>query len=452
MRVLPTLSLSLLLGAAPICGPIDLDGALALAGRNGDEVAIRRAELRAAEADQALARAARIIPSATLTFLTGPVPEAKGTILEPKTSTNRTLSGLGPFFRSELQVVQPLYTWGRLDAARDAADAGVKARGLLVTDKLAELQLRVVQLWWGEATARKLLAIADDVEKNLGEVDKRLAEALESGDGSVKQADRYRLDLYKAQLRKRRAEASRGLALAHDGLAATTALLPEELQLKDAPLPLEPGEAPALEQARAAAVEHRPDLAALDEAIAAKDAELVAVSGSMKPQLFLAGSFTFAYAPNRSPQFNPWAYDPFNTVGGGVALGIRQDLAFPLLLAQAGKARAERETLRRQRDGLARLVTVQVESAVADVVQARERLAAARAALGSGKSWFRSAGLDFEAGVAEPKELLDAYAGYVETQVEQAQAAYDLLLARARLDQATGAPPRKGSDPCPPSR
>ncbi|BDG10370.1 RND transporter [Anaeromyxobacter paludicola] len=447
--MLLTLSLSLLLGAAPVCGPVDLDGALALAARNGDEVAIRRAELRAAEADQSIARAARILPSASLTFLGGPVPEAKGTILHPETSTNRTLDGLGPFVRFELQVVQPLYTWGRLDAARDAADAGVRARELLVTDKVAELQQRVVQLYWGEAAARKLLAIGDDVEKNLSQVEKQLADALEAGDASVKQADRYRLDLYKAQLRKRRAEASRGLALAHDGLAATAAMLPEELVLKDAPLPLDPGPAPTMEEARAAAVQHRPDLLALEQGLLAKDAELDAAYGAMKPQLFLGGSFTFAYAPNRSPQFNPWAYDPFNTVGGGVALGVKQDLAFPLLTAQARKVRAERETLRRQREGLMRLVTVQVESAVADVVQARERLSAARAALSSGKSWFRSAGLDFEAGVAEPKELLDAYAGYVETQVEQVQAAYDLLVARAKLDQVAGVSPRKGTDPCP---
>lgn len=447
--MLPTLTLSLLLGAAPICGPIDLDGVLTLAGRNGDEVAIKRAELKAAEADQALARAARIIPSASVTLISGPVPEAKGTILNPQTSTNRTLNGLGPFVRTEVDVVQPLFTWGRLDAARDAANAGVKARELLVKDKMAELQLRVVQLWWGEATARKLLSIADDVEKNLGDVDKRLSEALESGDASVKPADRYRLDMYKAQLRKRRADAAHGLALAHDGLAGTVAVLPEELHLKEAQLPLDPGEAPNLEELRAAAVEHRPDLAALDQAIAAKDAELEATSGSMKPQFFLAGNFTFAYAPNRSPQFNPWAYDPFNTVGGGLVVGLKQDLAFPMLLAQAAKGRAERATLVRQREGLARLVTVQVESAVADVAQARERLSAARASVGSGKSWFRSAGLDFEAGVAEPKELLDAYAAYVESQVEQVQAAYDLLLARARLDQATGATPRKGTDPCP---
>ncbi len=448
--MLLALPLTYLLVAAPACGPLDLDGAMALAARNADEVAIQRAELSAAQADLAIARAARVLPIATLTALGGPVPEAHGNVIESKDS-NRSLSGLGPFVRMDVQLTQPIFTWGRLDAARDAATAGVKAREMQVTDKLAELQVRIAQLFWGETLARKLLSVAADVEKALADVDKKLDEFLKSGEESVKPSDRYRLDVYKAALRKRKAEARKGMELAHGGLAATIGMAPEEVTLRELPLPLEPGDlpeaAPALEQAE----RQRPDLRALDQALAARDGEVRAAEGAMKPQLFIAGTFSWAYAPNRTPQFNPWVQDDFNHVGGGVALGLRQDLAFPLLFAQAGKARAERETLRRQRDGLARLVRQQVEAAVAEVQAARERLLAAMAALTSGKAWFRSAGLDFEAGVGEPKDLLEAYAGYVELQVDQQQAAYDLVVTRARLEQVSGVPPRTGAvPPCTP--
>ena len=440
------LPLTSLLLAAPVCGPIDFDGAVALAARNADELAIQRAELAVAEADLAIAKAARLLPSATLTFLTGLVPEAHGNILVADTSS-RSLRGLGPFFRTDVEVVQPIFTWGRLDAARDAATAGVKAREIQVTDKMAELKVRIAQLFWGENLARKLLSIASDVEKSLAEVDKKLKELLKSGDESVRPADRYRLDVYKATLRKRKAEAERGVELAHGGLAATVGMPASGVTLRELSLPLEPGDLPDVGGALEQAERQRPDLRALDQAIAARDGEVRATHAAMLPQVFVAGTFGWAYAPNRTPQLNPWIQDTFNHVGGGVALGFRQDLALPLLITQAHKADAQREMLQRQRDGVARLVAQQVEAAVAEVRAARERLLAAMAALSSGKSWFRSAGLDFEAGVGEPKDVLEAYAGYIELQVDQQQAAYDLVVTRAKLDQVTGVPPRAGTPP-----
>ena len=121
---------SIILGAAPACGPLDLDTALGLAIERSDEVAIKESEVVAAQADQALARALRIIPSATATVLTGPSPEARGNILDSSNS-NRSLTGTRPFGRIDVQVIQPLYTWGRLDAASDAASAGASVAELV---------------------------------------------------------------------------------------------------------------------------------------------------------------------------------------------------------------------------------------------------------------------------------------------------------------------------------
>ena len=50
--------------------------------------------------------------------------------------------------------------------------------------------------------------------------------------------------------------------------------------------------------------------------------------------------------------------------------------------------------------------------------------------------------------MGEAKDLIDAYGAYVESQVELSQATFELLLARARLDQVTGAVPKPGGPPC----
>ena len=162
----------------------------------------------------------------------------------------------------------------------------------------------------------------------------------------------------------------------------------------------------------------------------------------------MGGSFAFSYAPNRDIQTNPWVSDYFRTLSVGVGLGVRQNLSFGTLNATLEKARAELNTLKRQRQGLARLLTVEVQTGVADLVSAEEKRQAAQSALTAGRAWFRSAGLNFGIGVTDAKSLVEAYTGYVKTQVDDAQARFDVLVARAHLDELTGKTLNEGETLC----
>ena len=434
----------LLLGSRPACGPLDLETALGLAAERSDEVAIKDAEVAVARADESIAGALRILPEAAVTLVAGPAPEARGSVVSSPNS-NRSFAGVGPFGRLDVHAVQPLFTWGRLDAARDAAAAGVSAREDLLRYTTSQVQLRVVELYWGVSLAKRLLAISTEVEGALTDADRRVARSLERSDGEVSPSDRYRLDLFRAVVRMMSAEAQRGLELARVGLAATLRITPERLALREEPLDPHAAELPDQVAARAAAEKQRFDLRALEAAIAARDSEVSAAEASRMPLVFLAGLFSYGYAPNRDIQLNPWVRDEFNVFNLGVVIGLRQDLSFPMLSGKVEKARAERDALARQRDGLALLVQVQVDTALADLKAADARLAAARAALGSGRALFRSVGLDFSAGLIEARVLIESYALYVETQFAAARSAYDLLVARARLARAVGEPPRGGA-------
>ncbi len=454
--------------ALPACGPIDLDTAIALAGSRSDEMAIKRSEVAAAEADLALAKAARWFPEFNATITGGPSPEARA--VEPdkiapcttagtqgtcapvaKTGSSQGLEGvLGVFGRVDVNVVQPLYTFGRLSAARDAAEAGVQARTLAVEDMLSQVELRVRRLFWGEALARKLIAIAADVDKALQDVEKRIQDLLKANDPSISLADRYKIEVYKGEIRGRQAEARKGLDLAHIGLAATLGASPDRLVVEKVALPvdLNGGEVPDRQAAREAAERRRPDLLGLDQAILAKKAQVETEEAAAKPQFFIAGFFTYSRANNRDIVSYPWAYDPLNAFGFGGAIGVRQDLAFHMLGARAHKARAELATLEAQRTGLARLVSTQVETAVSELRTAQERFTAARGSRDAGRALFVSTTLDFQVGLLEARSVLEAYTLYVQNQVSLAQAAYDLLVARAQFGQATGESPRRGTATC----
>ena len=239
--------------AAPTCGPLDLQTAQALALARSDEVGIKRSELAAAEADRAVATSIRWLPEfGQHRWRSGPgrpyrqtVPHAVADVdstgkptggfhteyrkddknVADASGTNRGLGDLGPFVRVEVNALQPLWTWGRIQAANDAADSGARARKYLVDDTANAIRTRVVQLVMGIRLTTRLLSIAADVQNALKEADTRVQKSLKANDGEIAE-DRYRIEIFRSQLTQRVADGERAL---HQrvGLAATLAMEPE---------------------------------------------------------------------------------------------------------------------------------------------------------------------------------------------------------------------------------
>jgi outer membrane protein TolC len=442
-------ALAALILSAPECGPLDLPMAQSLAVSRSDEVGIKRGEAAAAEADKAMAFAIRWLPEFNATVTTGVVPGAR--LVDPTNSnditaiqsgSNRGLTNPDMFFRVEINALQPLFTWGRLDAAGKAAEAGAKAKAYLVDDTANAIRHRVLQLVMGIRLTTRLLGIATDVENALKDVDVRVQKSLKANDGEISPEDRYRIEIFRSQLLQRQADGVRALRVARVGLAATLALQPEQLQLRDEPLPDTLGvKPPDLAQARLDAEMYRPDLKALDNGLKAKEAELHATKAQMFPQVGLGAQFAWSMAPGRDVITNPFVGDYFNALTVGAALLIRQDLSIWNLITRKDKVEAELNTIRRQRVGALRGIQVEVEQAHADLVAAITKREASAKAVASGRSWFRSATLNFGVGVADARDLIDAYQGYVTAQLGDAQATFDLLVAQSRLAQVTGRMP-----------
>ncbi|HEY1418514.1 MAG TPA: TolC family protein [Myxococcaceae bacterium] len=456
--------------AAPTCGPLDLQTAQALALARSDEVGIKRSELAAAEADRAIATSIRWLPEFSMNMGAGVVPGARlvttphavadldpngkptGTFhtdyrTDPKNvsdaeGTNRGLGDLGPFWRVEINALQPIYTFGRIEAANDAADSGARARKFLVDDTANAIRTRVVTLVMGIRLTTRLLAIASDVQGALKEADARVQKSLKANDGEITPEDRYRIEIFRSQLNQRVADGERALRVARVGLAATLAMEPDQLQLRDDPLPdtsqIKP---PDLVAALSDSDRQRPDLKALDNGILAKEADVKATRAELFPQIGIIGQFAYSRAPGRDTITNPYIGDYFNALTIGAVLGIKQNLSFWTVITRTNKKEAELDTLRKQRAGAVRAIHVEVETAVADLNAAITKREASAKAVAAGRSWFRSATLNFGVGVGDGRDLIDAYRGYAEAQYGDAQATFDLLAAQARLEQVTGRVP-----------
>ncbi|HSP18931.1 MAG TPA: TolC family protein, partial [Myxococcaceae bacterium] len=276
----------------------------------------------------------------------------------------------------------------------------------------------------------------------LRDADVRVQKSLKSNDGEISPEDRYRIEIFRSQLTQRIADGDRTLRVARVGLAATLGMRPDQLQLRDDPLPdtsqvRPPDLAVALEEA----IRQRPDLKALDAGILAKEADVRASRAELLPQVGLVGQFAYGVAPGRDIISNPYVGDYFNALSIGGALIIRQNLSFWTVITAANKKESELNTLRKQRAGAVRGIQVEVENAVAELSAAITKKEAAVKAVTAGRSWFRSATLNFGVGVGDSRDLIDAYRGYSEAQFGDAQATFDLLAARSRLNRVTGRMP-----------
>jgi outer membrane protein TolC len=166
-----------LLGAAPQA----LDLRTALLQARSDNPYARIQELRVREAELAVegVQAMRILPVLRWQQSFGLVPEARGDVFFSPDSRN-DLDNLGPYYRTTIALLQPVYTFGRikhgLEATRLAGDATEAER----EQALEALSEEVIRAYWGLTAARHLVELAGEAEEGYAtlvqEVETRAAE------------------------------------------------------------------------------------------------------------------------------------------------------------------------------------------------------------------------------------------------------------------------------------
>ena len=123
-----------------------------------------------AEAESYLeeARSSRFFPELKLRLFSGPVPDAAGSFLEQdqvQLSLSEKLENLGPFLKTNLEGIQPLFTFGGIRSLIKAAEAGVEARSHQETQQKAEMSEQLIKLYLGYQLAHEVFEVQIDLRK-----------------------------------------------------------------------------------------------------------------------------------------------------------------------------------------------------------------------------------------------------------------------------------------------
>lgn len=384
------------------------------------------------------ARALRILPEITLDLAGGLVPEARGTVVSSPDSSGE-LGDLGPFYRLELKLVQPLWTFGRIDAAEALAREGLAAQQARRTLTGENVAYDAAKAYWALAAASRGEAIArsmrGDFDKLQREVEKRLADensGVSDADLLEVRASSYSIDrLFLDALEARRATG--------DALRVLLALKGEaEPALVEEPPPAVEVDERRTAEVVARAVEAHPEVRAMAAAARALAAKVEVQRTSRNPVLFIAGGVGLAHAGNRDEQDNPWVNDDFNYSRIGAEIGMKWDANLYRRSIDVSEARAEQRAVLEQLEVLRARVGVEVRRALRESQRTRALLDSARSALKAAKSRLRLVLDNWETGLGEVGDAIDAYEKYYRLRVEEPQREYELNVALARLGFVLG--------------
>jgi len=344
----------------------------------------------------------------------------------------------GVFSRTELKLVQPVYTFGKIEAGMAAAESGVRASQSREFGLQADLELNVRRAYWGAKLAREILATLDEGIGYLDKAQKKIDEDLAEGSGDVSVTDRLRLRAMRAEIEARVLETKRGAALARSGLRALIGPnAPGDLEVDEEPLQGLTIPSRTLGQYEEVSLELRPEVKALEHMVRAKRGLAEVEERRQYPDIVLIGTAAYAYANAIDTPHNAYTNNPYNTAGAAIAAGFRMPLDLGKN-ARAHKVRAEAEEAeQRRREALAG-ISFEVEKAYTELNEAADRMKTVQKGEKAGRQWIAAVAQNVAVGLSEAKDFSDALLAFFQARVRYLQSIHDYNVAAAALSRATG--------------
>lgn len=327
------------------------------------------------------------------------------------------------FWRASLNLTWPVYTGGRIAAARGAADVQVDLARQLRRRTEGDLTTGLVRAYFGARLAAEAVEVRRQV---LAGLDRHLYEAgrLEQ-EGLIANVERLHAEVARAEATRELMKAQRDLEVAG---AALSGLLSEDDSVSpSSPLFVQTAIAP-VDSFRAAAQAANPELAALGAQRALAREACRAQRGTMLPEVALFGTKELATE-------DLTALDPRWAVGVAARLTLFDGFG------NWHRTRAARATVRRV-DNLEsrarRDVGTLVAKRHADLLTSRDLYESLQSTLALAQENLRARTVSFQEGLSTSLEVVDARLTLAKVQLARLLAAHDFDVSLAELLEACG--------------
>jgi outer membrane protein TolC len=403
---------------------------------------LRAIEITIAENRANQAAATRWIPKLDLTTNHGLVPGIK-------TDSSRNRAFLDPnlendwskwsiFSRVEFQGIQPIFTWGAISNGVSAAREAVKAASFDYDNSKTEFELRLKQLYFAKQLDIRLRGILRNADEQFEKAEKTLQRMQDDGE-DVEQSQIYRFKISRLQFSQKRLEFEEQMsavdriwkaALGFEGDSIIA--IPTERELK---LPVEV--MLDFDYFRNTSIVSRPDLKSIRMLRSAADKAYQSKKAQLLPALFFGFGGEFVSTP-RPVQQQPLIGDRYLYANLYYTIGFRQSLNFGVLRYDVNRSLIDLKKANEAENALKEGALLELAENYRTVKTLHGKVASSQQALQISKEWVRLEQIDYDLGVGELRNLVEAVRSNLELDAETAKLLYDLNVEYARLLRSAG--------------
>ncbi|MGC2424506.1 MAG: TolC family protein [Nitrospirota bacterium] len=357
----------------------------------------------------------------------------------PESTTNINKPSYdGVFGNADVVLIQPIYTFGKIQSYRDAAGHAVKAYEAGARLKATEVELQVKEAYYGLLLGRELKGLLQDIKEQLDKSTDKVQRQLNAGAPNVDEVDLYKLQTYQGELEQYMALADQGINKAYFGLQLLTNNVGKDIEIKDQFLEPAQVNLEDYDFYQKMAMKERLEFLQLKEGLAAKKSLIKAEYADYFPQIFVAGLYSIAGATNRDHLNNPYITDEFNHSYGGAVIGFKWGLDFGIRSGRVDEAKAEYMKLQMKQLYAMGGVPFQVKDAYLQLVEADSEIKSLNGAYTKSKQWVVASLSNFDLGVGEARDIADSVSAYGKIRADYFRAIFNQRMAIANLDHATG--------------
>ncbi len=420
--------------------PLDAEGCVRWALSHSPKVAEAQARVRQWEARLAEVESTYWPKLNALGFV-APTFAVKGTGAEPRVSYDFAPKAWGPYARLQATLAWPIYSFGRVEAGETAA----KQRALVESARVREarniLALEIRRLYAIHLYARSLVPTLEFARTTVGDALNRAQELYAEGTGKVTQVDLDRLSYGQLEVARLHRLAQDGADLARQALKQALDM-PDEmtLTLAQARLPNSDDIAtlPPREALLQWAAQQRPEWQQIDHGLRATEALAKAELRANAPVLAVGGQLELGWTPNRDDDPNPYHYDPYNIIAGGIAVGFLWNFDPMAAMARSAAAKAMGQEVQAQARFAASGIPLQVRKSLADFNRQIELAQGTTAQVKAAQRWLTFAAAAYTTGTGEARDVMDGLVAFVQAKRTHYEGLRDVLVARAEVLFAVG--------------
>ena len=416
-----------------------------LALENSAKIKDAQFGIRLLEHKRTQARAARFLPKFEVRNVWGFIPKSDGVLdstggfVIQKDVDTSIPKDLSYFTELQLDLVQPIFTFGKLKGIGDAAYFGVELKEAELKKKENDTLFDVRKLYWGFVFAQELLNVAVAVQTEISKAESKIENKLDEGAEDVTQTDLFKLQIFKYEVNKRHRQVVDEIALAESALRIMLNIEDStEIEIDDQflePVDFMPHN---LDTYLQIASSDRPEVAQLRAGTSARRALISVSKSDFYPQFFFAGQIKYNYAPDRFDPKGQYIHNLTNYFQPGFVFGLNMDLNFWQTRSKVRIAQVEYARLAEQETFLQSGLKLDVQKAYIELNQAALNLKESRKALQASENWLRSESMTFDLGVGEVKDFIDAYKANSSMKAEHLENMFKYNTAVARLSKAIG--------------